>query len=397
MSESCPLLPISPLPLPLSLLSLSFRRTLIVTKSSKYLAWVIVILLNFVFIYFSLLRGLERGYGWQRIYVLACLIQFVVEILIYETSECVIIQFLLPNTALSEVTAVMKLLTTLISQVCQHIDSKSFSSSSDGIVFNSSQYFFVSTNLSRVFPQLFESAIISSFRCLPSLLPSSSPLLFPLEPVTTISLLILQPASYSSVPTCRSYLPGPIGMKWNHTFSSPQSASAPLSPQHSPSESHQLRSVPLLLWISLHTSLTRCAQFLASLPPLFQRLIVHSLQPIVVALVLIIWVQLYNHPMLFLLLLGLLLLLASFKVISRSMNRMIAERNSLKFSLDIVTKQTTELLSSSSLEPEHSSIDWAISIQEHEEGREGTSNPLNAEMEMEDEESCIEMTQTTRP
>lgn len=147
----------------------SFRRSLVVTKTSKYLAWIVVVLLNFIFIYFSLLRGLERGYGWQRIYVLACVVQFIVEILIYETSECVIMQFLLPNMALTEVTAVIKLLTTLISQVCQHIDSKSFTSSTDSVVFNSSQYFFVSTNLSKVFPELFESAIISSFRYLLSL------------------------------------------------------------------------------------------------------------------------------------------------------------------------------------------------------------------------------------
>lgn len=113
--------------------------------------------------------------------------------------------------------------------------------------------------------------------------------------------------------------------------------------------------------------------------------------------------------MLFLVLLGLLLLVVSLKAISRSVSRMISEKNSLKFSLDIVTKQTSELLSSSFLEPEHSSIDWAISINECEEGKgktEATGNPLNAnyhsssaasfpEIEMEDEESCIEMTQKT--
>jgi hypothetical protein len=218
-------------------------------------------------------------------------------------------------------------------------------------------------------------------------------------------------------------------MKWNHTFSYRQDATT--ATQTQPSEgsgsySNQLNSVPLVLWVSLHTSLTRFAQFLAALPPLFQRLIVHSLQPIVVALILIIWVQLYSHPLLCVpVVLGLLLLLGLPKFLSWSMKRMIAEKNSLKLSLELVTKQTTELLSSSVLEPEHSCIEWAIAIpkqqqfgeeEKQDEDKEGTSNPLNSRemdrfpatsrlrpfaaapypaLEMEDEESCIEMTPST--
>lgn len=133
---------------------------MIVPKYFKYFAWIIVFLLNILFIYFSLLRGLERGYKWQKIYVFACLIQILIEIFLYETTECIIMQFLIPNTAQKEVLSVLKLLTTLINHLCRNIDW----CDPHQIILNSSEYFFISTNLCKLYPQLFESVIIRSFR-----------------------------------------------------------------------------------------------------------------------------------------------------------------------------------------------------------------------------------------
>lgn len=133
---------------------------MIIPRYFKSLAWIAVILLNFIFIYFSLLRGLERGYNWQKMYVFACFIQFLVEIFLYETSECLIIQFLIPNTAKTEVQSVLRLLTTLINHLCRNIDW----CNPHDIVLNCPNYFFLSTNLSKFYPDLFESVIISSFR-----------------------------------------------------------------------------------------------------------------------------------------------------------------------------------------------------------------------------------------
>lgn len=44
-----------------------FRRSMIVTKYFKVIAWICVIFLNLFFIYFTMLRGLQRGYDWQVI------------------------------------------------------------------------------------------------------------------------------------------------------------------------------------------------------------------------------------------------------------------------------------------------------------------------------------------
>jgi hypothetical protein len=72
------LLSLSPLSLPLLLhrttpaakifsskSSEDFRYTMVVTKVSKAIAWITVILLNLLFIYFSILKGYVKGLEWQ--------------------------------------------------------------------------------------------------------------------------------------------------------------------------------------------------------------------------------------------------------------------------------------------------------------------------------------------
>lgn len=42
-----------------------FRHSMVVTKLSKFIVWIFVILLNCCFIFFTMLRGLQRGQSWQ--------------------------------------------------------------------------------------------------------------------------------------------------------------------------------------------------------------------------------------------------------------------------------------------------------------------------------------------
>jgi hypothetical protein len=58
----------------------SFRHAQVISKTLKSLAWVVVFVLNAFFVYFSLLRGLQRGRSWQVGYALACVLQFAVEV-----------------------------------------------------------------------------------------------------------------------------------------------------------------------------------------------------------------------------------------------------------------------------------------------------------------------------
>lgn len=58
--------------IPFAHILISFRHSMVVTTMTKVFAWIIVVLINFFFIFFSILRGLERGYAWQRLFLMAC-------------------------------------------------------------------------------------------------------------------------------------------------------------------------------------------------------------------------------------------------------------------------------------------------------------------------------------
>jgi hypothetical protein len=51
----------------------SFRHSMVVSTGVKVIAWIVVILINFFFVFFSILRGLERGADWQRLFLMACI------------------------------------------------------------------------------------------------------------------------------------------------------------------------------------------------------------------------------------------------------------------------------------------------------------------------------------
>ena len=78
----------------------------------------VVVLLNFFFIFFSLLRGLERGTEWQKLFAIACALQFIVEIIFYESTECFIVNFVIPDLVKKEVVAVGDTIRATIIKVC---------------------------------------------------------------------------------------------------------------------------------------------------------------------------------------------------------------------------------------------------------------------------------------
>lgn len=133
-----------------------FRHSMVVSRSWKLLAWIVVICINLFFIYFSLLRGLERGSDWQQSYMTACIFQLIIEVLFYETSECAIVQYVIPDLARHEVNSANFVVMQAVQQICGfHSRGKD--------VLDAPNYLFVSTNLAKKFPGLLESVIIQSY------------------------------------------------------------------------------------------------------------------------------------------------------------------------------------------------------------------------------------------
>jgi len=221
-----------------------FRHSFVVTKTVKVFAWILVACLNLFFVYFSVLRGLERGVEWQRLYLVACLMQFFIEIFFYETSECAIVHFYIPDLARNEVRSVGFAIHQAVNKVCTATVE-----SAGNMILDAPRYFFVSSNVAKRFPDLLESAIVMSYH---------------------------------------TYSPGELARKWRFSYSS-DTFSTSLNPWS--------RSRSRVGRFTVSTVLVGILQRLGAMSPTVQRVVIHTLQPLVVSAIFLSTVVLRKHPL----------------------------------------------------------------------------------------------------
>jgi hypothetical protein len=220
-----------------------FRHSMVVTRNAKYLAWVAVFAINMFFVYFSVLRGLQRGLDWQRSYLTGCIIQLALEILVYETSECAIVNYFIPNLALREVHHAREALNSAIEIVCGS-NSRKFQ-----IILDAPSYLFVSSNLAKSFPSLLESIIVSSYH---SCTPGSSAKLWRFNQPLEVSWWAFWPNSSN-----------------NHNGGR----------------------------VFFTSMLLSALQHLGASSPTLQRLLIHGVQPLFVSAIFLMWIVLFRHPL----------------------------------------------------------------------------------------------------
>ena len=134
-----------------------FKHTTVVTRTAKRLAMALLVGINFFFVYYTMLTGLRKGYAWQRLYLIACIIQFIVEIVMFETMECVWVNCAIPVLVSDEVRRVGESLTEVIRNLCSNADPDS------NIFLSAPDYLFVSTNVAKKFPMLMESILVQAY------------------------------------------------------------------------------------------------------------------------------------------------------------------------------------------------------------------------------------------
>jgi hypothetical protein len=138
-----------------------FETRRVVSRSTKYLAWCSVIAINMFFVYYTLLHSYVKGVGWQRSYLIGCVLQFVVEITLNETLECLWVNCFVPSLVANQVHDVSLKLTKAIDLLCNV--GKSHAKRTKRLFLDAPSYLFVSTNLAAKFPTLLESMIIRSY------------------------------------------------------------------------------------------------------------------------------------------------------------------------------------------------------------------------------------------
>jgi len=105
-----------------------------------------------------MLTGYRRGLSWQRMYLMACIIQMVVEICLFETMECVWINCAVPILVSAEVRRVGDSILEVVQHMCA--EDKAVDTS---LFLNAPDYLFVSTNVAKKFPSLMESIVVQTY------------------------------------------------------------------------------------------------------------------------------------------------------------------------------------------------------------------------------------------
>lgn len=134
------------------------KNTRYVTFGMKGLAWSGVIFTNAFFVYFTILKGYIKGVGWQQSFLAGCITQLLLEVLLFETFECIWVNYIIPSLVWKEVNAAYKLIQTTIDELCN------INAPATDYVLNAPDYLFVSTNVAKQYPQLIESIIINTYQ-----------------------------------------------------------------------------------------------------------------------------------------------------------------------------------------------------------------------------------------
>ena len=235
-----------------------------VTPTAKRLAWLAVIAINAFFVYFSILRGSTRSTSWQIHYLWACCCQLLVEILIYETVECVWIHFTIPSLVREEVATAV--------ETVKHATNLAFQKEEKiSMLLDSPKHFFVSRQLAEEFPNLFESAIVMAFQSY-----------FPPSDLDTISTLQAKENDENS----RGLMNNEVRVRQKK-------------------KNNVLMS--FLQRYNLSVVLVALLQHLGTVSIRIQQVIIHTLQPILFACIVIFSLYLFKYPMMALVPLSLLL------------------------------------------------------------------------------------------
>ena len=120
------------------------------SKVLKFCVFMVVLSINVFCVLFTIVYCLSRDSSFQYAFADACFLQLVLELLIYQTSECVMIDFIIPNLIYRQVQEINIELRKLNSFVMDKNVADACPT-----LFNVSDYFFVSNQVSSAFPSIF--------------------------------------------------------------------------------------------------------------------------------------------------------------------------------------------------------------------------------------------------
>jgi hypothetical protein len=140
----------------------NFSHTAAVGYMKKAVTLMVIIGLNVFFVYYALLRAYQKGRSWQNNYVIACIAQMVVEIVLNETVECLWLNYFVPNMVRAEVLRA----TVVLTDIAEELSNATVDSDARrGRYFlDAPSYLFTSSKLAHSYPALLESTVVLSYK-----------------------------------------------------------------------------------------------------------------------------------------------------------------------------------------------------------------------------------------
>ena len=123
----------------------SFKPVTYQKQHHKIIAWFSLICLNIFFVYYVIVLGFVRGKDFQQTYVMLAVFQFIFEIVFYETTECIYINYFIPQMAYRSFQSVYIDIQRSAEAACYSLQTRE-------CTLNAANYLFVSTNLSFHYP-----------------------------------------------------------------------------------------------------------------------------------------------------------------------------------------------------------------------------------------------------
>jgi hypothetical protein len=229
-----------------------FEHSKVVVLLQKYAAVIALVTLNMFFGYYIMLKALQKGYAWQIRYLVCCLVQFAVEVLIFETTECLWLNFSVPCFVRDDVTTAAATLTALVNRVAAPSEEGGVDKGKSVRLEQAQQFFlnapahmFTSVRLAKALPQLLESMIVGAYT---------------------------------------HHLPGEVCKTWPHykQHLAEQQLTLPETTQHSTA----VRS----RWLAaLARGGTLAMQAFITIPYLYQRVLIRFVQPVLLSGISVVW------------------------------------------------------------------------------------------------------------
>ena len=229
----------------------------------KYFCGLLLLGLNGFFIYFVLLKALQKGLEWQLQFLVCFILQFLVEVLIFETMECVWLNYSVPSFVRKEVEVALDKLRAQVDLVAPTTDVHK--EIMPTYLVNGPAHLFVSVKVAKAHPELLESMIVGCYT---------------------------------------HHLPGEICRTWEH-YQPYMAAEA----KHNLDEQWADWGPWVRPWLR---GLSLSIQMFITIPYLYQRVTIRFVQPMIISAITIAWFYATSSPVAIGIMCGLVVVMACF-------------------------------------------------------------------------------------